>query len=51
MTVLPEEALHLEALVALAAGDRARAEPLLRELARGRFASLAAAAERHLAEP
>jgi tetratricopeptide (TPR) repeat protein len=51
VTVLPEEALHLEALVALAAGDRARAEPLLRDLARGRFAPLAAAAERHLAEP
>lgn len=51
VTVLPEEALHLEALVAVAAGDRGRAEPLLRELARGRFAPLAAAAERHLAEP
>ena len=40
----------MKPLIALAAGDRARAEPLLRELARGRFAPLAAAAERHLAE-
>jgi Tfp pilus assembly protein PilF len=51
VTVQPEEALHLAALVALGAGDRARAEPLLRALARGRFPALAAAAERHLAGP
>lgn len=51
VTVQPEERLHLTALVALAAGDRARAEPLLRELSKGRYPALAAAAERHLAEP
>jgi Tfp pilus assembly protein PilF len=51
VTIQPEEALHLAALVALDAGDRPRAEPLLRALARGRFPSLAAAAERHLAAP
>jgi Tfp pilus assembly protein PilF len=51
VTVTPEEGIHLSALLALNAGDRARAEPLLRELARGRYAALAAAAERHLAEP
>ncbi len=48
--VHPEEALHLEALVALAAGDRARAEPILRALSQGRFPALAAVAERRLAE-
>jgi Tfp pilus assembly protein PilF len=51
VTIQPEETLHLAALVALSAGDRARAEPLLRELAKGRYPSLAAAAERHLAAP
>ncbi len=50
VTIQPEETLHLAALLALAAGDRARAEPLLKELAKVRFPSLAAAAERHLAE-
>lgn len=49
--IQPDERLHLSALLALAAGDRARAEPLLRELAKGRYPSLSAAAERHLAEP
>lgn len=51
VTVQPEETLHLAALLALHDGDRARAEPLLRELSKGRYPSLAAAAERHLAEP
>jgi Tfp pilus assembly protein PilF len=50
VTIQPEETRHLAALLALTAGDRARAEPLLRELAKARFPSLAAAAERHLAE-
>jgi Tfp pilus assembly protein PilF len=50
VTVQPEETVHLAALIAWATGDRARAEPLFRELARGRFPALAAAAERHLAE-
>jgi len=51
VTIQPEEALHLAALLALQAGDRARAEPLLRELEKARYPALAAAAERHLAEP
>ncbi|HSM93963.1 MAG TPA: tetratricopeptide repeat protein [Anaeromyxobacteraceae bacterium] len=51
VTIQPEERLHLAALLAWVAGDRARAEPLFRALAQGRFPSLAAAAERHLAEP
>lgn len=46
--VYPEERVHLEALVAEAAGDPAAPE-LWRELAAGRFAALGAAAERHLA--
>ena len=46
--VYPEERVHLEALVAEAAGDPA-ARDRWRELAAGRFAALAAAAERHLA--
>ena len=46
--VYPEERVHLEALVAEAAGDPAARERW-RELAAGRFAALAAAAERHLA--
>jgi Tfp pilus assembly protein PilF len=50
VTLQPEEAQHLSALVALTLGDRARAEPLLRALAQGRFPTLAVAAERHLAE-
>lgn len=50
VTIRPEETLHLQALVALQTGDRARGELLLRELARGRYPALAAAAERHLAD-
>ncbi len=45
--VYPEERVHLEALVAEATGDPA-AKDRWRELAAGRFAVLAAAAERHL---
>jgi Tfp pilus assembly protein PilF len=45
----PEERVHLEALVAEQEGDRAAASERWRELAAGRFAALAAAAERHLA--
>jgi Tfp pilus assembly protein PilF len=47
--VYPEERVHLEALVAEQAGDRASAAERWRELAEGRFPALAAAAERHLA--
>ncbi len=46
--VYPEERVHLEALVAEATGDPAARERW-RDLATGRFAALAAAAERHLA--
>ena len=46
--VYPEERVHLEALVAEAAGDPA-ARDRWRDLAAGRFAALATAAERHLA--
>lgn len=45
----PEERAHLEALVAEQTGDRALAVARWRELAQGRFAPLAEAAERHLA--
>jgi tetratricopeptide (TPR) repeat protein len=45
----PEERAHLDALVAEQAGDRAAAVARWRELAQGRFAPLAGAAERHLA--
>jgi tetratricopeptide (TPR) repeat protein len=45
----PEERVHLEALVAEQVGDRSLAVARWRELAQGRFAPLAAAAERHLA--
>ncbi len=45
----PEERLHLEALVAEQVGDRTSAVARWRELAQGRFAPLAGAAERHLA--
>lgn len=45
----PEERAHLEALVAEQVGDRASAVARWRELAQGRFAPLAGAAERHLA--
>ncbi len=48
--VYPEERLHLAALLAERAGDRVQAEGEWKELAAGRFAALAAAAERHLAE-
>ncbi len=44
----PEERAHLEALVAEQTGDRAIAVARWRELAQGRFAPLAEAAERHL---
>jgi Tfp pilus assembly protein PilF len=47
--VHPEERAHLEALVAELAGDRSGAAARWRELSSGRFAALAAAAERHLA--
>lgn len=47
--VYPEERAHLEALVAEQAGDAAGAAARWRELAQGRFAVLAAAAQRHLA--
>jgi Tfp pilus assembly protein PilF len=47
--VYPEERVHLEALVAEQAGDGALATERWRALAAGRFAALAAAAERHLA--
>ena len=48
--VQPEERVHLEALLAELAGDRAEAQGRWRELQTGRFASLSLAAERHLAE-
>jgi Tfp pilus assembly protein PilF len=44
-----EERAHLEALVAEQVGDRATAAARWREVAQGRFGSLSAAAERHLA--
>ncbi len=47
--VYPEERMHLEALVAEQAGDGALAADRWRALAAGRFAALAATAERHLA--
>jgi len=46
--VYPEERVHLDALVAEVAGDGVRAAERWRELSAGRFAALAAAAERHL---
>lgn len=46
--VYPEERVHLEAMVAEQVGDAGAAERW-RELAGGRFAALATAAERHLA--
>ncbi len=49
--VYPEERLHLEALAAEASGDAALAQARWRELARGRFTSLAQAAARHLEGP
>ncbi len=45
----PEERVHLDALVAEQTGDAAGAQERWRALASGRFAALAAAAERHLA--
>jgi FimV-like protein len=47
--VYPEERVHLDALVAEAAGDASAARERWRSLAAGRYAALAAAAERHLA--
>jgi Tfp pilus assembly protein PilF len=47
--VFPEERVHLEAMVAEQAGDAALAAERWRALASGRFAALAATAERHLA--
>jgi Tfp pilus assembly protein PilF len=47
--VYTEERAHLEALVAEQAGDLALAAARWREVSAGRFAALAAAAERHLA--
>jgi len=47
--VYPEERVHLQGLVAEMLGDRVNAMARWRELSNGRFASLAAAAERHLA--
>jgi Tfp pilus assembly protein PilF len=47
----PEGRLHLEALAAEAAGDRAAAAAGWRELRAGRFPSLAIAALRHLESP
>ncbi len=47
----PEERLHLEALVAEATGDAATADTRWRDLARGRFPSLAVTAQRHLEAP
>ncbi len=46
--VVPEERVHLEALVAEASGDGLRAAEKWRLLAAGRFPALAAAAERRL---
>jgi Flp pilus assembly protein TadD len=46
-----EERRHLEALAAEAAGDRSLSDARWRELAQGRFLTLAQAAARHLAEP
>ena len=48
--VYREERLHLEALTAEAVGERALAAARWRDLEAGRFASLAAAATRHLEE-
>jgi Tfp pilus assembly protein PilF len=47
--VYPEERAHLEALIAEGTGDQALAATRWRELSAGRFAALAAVAERHLA--
>ena len=47
--VYAEERAHLEALIAEQAGDVVAATARWRELSAGRFASLAAVAERHLA--
>ncbi len=49
--VYPEERVHLEALLAEAAGDRATAQARWRELRAGRFPARATAAQRHLGEP
>ncbi len=47
----PEERLHLGALLAEASGDGAKASARWRELSRGRFPTLAQAAQRRLEEP
>lgn len=47
----PEARQHLDALLADASGDAALAQARWRELARGRFTSLAQAAARHLEGP
>jgi Tfp pilus assembly protein PilF len=47
--VYPEERAHLEALIAEQSGDPGLAAARWRELSAGRFAALAATAERHLA--
>ena len=47
--VYQEERAHLEALIAELSGDAGTATARWRELSAGRFAALAAAAERHLA--
>jgi len=47
----PEGRLHLEALAAEAAGDRAAAADRWRDLRAGRFPFLAGAAQRHLESP
>jgi tetratricopeptide (TPR) repeat protein len=51
VSIYPEERVHLDALVAEASGDGAAAQARWRELARGRFPSLAQAAARHLEGP
>jgi len=51
VAIIPAERLHLAALVAWVSGDRPRARALFRELSLARVPSLAAVAERHLAEP
>jgi len=47
----PEERLHVEALVAEGSGEVGNATSRWRELARGRFQTLAQVAQRHLEEP
>lgn len=49
--VYPEERTHLDALVAEASGDSATAGARWRDLARSRFPTMTAAAQRHIEEP